>query len=51
MAAPFIARGAQADGTDYLRHHIVGVFLMGLNIGTKFELNMLAIIEIVKEQR
>ena len=50
MAALFIARGTQADGTDGPRHHIVGMFLMSLNVGTEFQAYMFLIIKVFSGQ-
>jgi hypothetical protein len=37
VATLFIARGAETDGTNGVRQHVVGMLLMDLNIALKFE--------------
>ena len=46
MTALFIARGTKANGTDCPRHHIVGMFLMSLNISTEFQVDMFVIVKV-----
>ena len=47
MAALFIARETQADSTNGPRHHIVGMFLMSLNVvGTEFQADMFVIVKV-----
>ena len=46
MTTLFTARRTQADGTNGPRHHIVGMFLVSLNVGTKFQVDMFAIVKV-----
>ena len=46
-----IPRGTQTNGTNHLRHHIICVFLMGLDVPTKFEMNMFLIIKMFPSQQ
>ena len=45
MSAFLVAGETQANGTNHVRHHIIGVFFMYLNIGTKFHMNVLLVIK------
>ena len=45
MPALFIARWAQADCADGARHHVVGVFLVGLDVCTELKMDMFVVVE------
>ena len=45
MAPLFIAGGSQVYGRKRLRWHTIGVLLVGLDVGAKFEFDMLVEIE------
>ena len=50
MSALFIAGWAQTDCPNGVEHHVIGVFLMGLDVGPEFRPNMLVLVEMFAGQ-
>ena len=50
MSALFITRWAQTDGANGARHHVIGVFLVGLDVHTEFKADMFVVVEMFAGQ-
>jgi hypothetical protein len=47
VTALFIPGWSETDGTECAGVHVVGVFLMSLNVGTEFGANMFDVIQLL----